>query len=62
MSRADQDSSLAAFLKPDLTLPERAVAQVEGWILGVPGLIRSDQKRDGFGASAACGPGVFRLH
>jgi hypothetical protein len=24
----------------DLTPPERAVAQVEGWILGVPGLIR----------------------
>jgi hypothetical protein len=35
LSSADQDGSLAAFLKPDLTLPERAVAQVEGWILGV---------------------------
>ena len=23
--------------KPDLTPPERAMAQVEGWILGVPG-------------------------
>jgi hypothetical protein len=34
-SRADQNGSLAAFLKPDLTPPERAVAQVEGWILGV---------------------------
>lgn len=33
--RADQDGSLGAFLKPDLTPPERAVAQVEGWILGV---------------------------
>jgi hypothetical protein len=32
--RADQDGSLGAFLKPDLTPPERAVAQVEGWILG----------------------------
>ena len=41
LSRADQDSSLAAFLKPDLTPPERAMAQVEGWILGVPGLIRT---------------------
>jgi hypothetical protein len=40
LSRADRDGSLAAFLKPDLTSPERAVAQVEGWILGVPGLIR----------------------
>jgi hypothetical protein len=26
---------LTAFLKPDLTPPERAVAQVEGWMLGV---------------------------
>ena len=25
-------------LKPELTPPERTVAQVEGWILGVPGL------------------------
>jgi hypothetical protein len=35
LSRADQDGSLAAFLKPDLKAPERAVAQVEGWIFGV---------------------------
>ena len=35
LSRADQDGSLAAFFKPDLTPSERAVAQVEGWILGV---------------------------
>lgn len=34
LCRADQDGSLAAFLKPALTPPERAVAQVEGWILG----------------------------
>ena len=40
LSRADRNGSLAAFLKPELTPPERAVAQVEGWILGVPGLIR----------------------
>jgi hypothetical protein len=33
--RSDQDGSLAGFLKPNLTRPERAVAQVEGWILGV---------------------------
>ena len=32
---APTDSSLAAFLKPDLTPPERAVVQVEGWILGM---------------------------
>jgi hypothetical protein len=40
LSSADRDDSLVAFLKPDLSLPERAVAQVEGWILGVPGLIQ----------------------
>jgi hypothetical protein len=39
LSRADRDGTLAAFLKPDLTPPDRTVAQVEGWILGVPGLI-----------------------
>jgi hypothetical protein len=32
--------------EPDLSPPERAVAQVEGWILGVSGLIRADQQRD----------------
>lgn len=35
LSRADRDGSLASFLKPVLTPPERTVAQVEGWILGV---------------------------
>jgi hypothetical protein len=35
MRRADLDGSLAAFLNPSLATPERAVAQVEGWILGV---------------------------
>ena len=35
LSRADRDGSLAAFLKPDLSPPERTLAQVEGWILGV---------------------------
>jgi hypothetical protein len=35
LSRADQDGSLSMLLRPDLTPPERAVAQVEGWILGV---------------------------
>jgi hypothetical protein len=38
-SRADHNDSLAAFLKPNLTPAERATAEVEGWILGVPGLI-----------------------
>lgn len=41
LSRADRDGSLAAFLNPDLSPPERALARVEGWILGVPGLIRT---------------------
>ena len=35
LSRADQDGNLTAFLKPGLTPPERAMAHVEGWILGV---------------------------
>ena len=35
MRRADLDGSLAAFLNPSLAMPERPVAQVEGWILGV---------------------------
>ena len=35
MRGADLDGSLAAFLNPSLATPERAVAQVEGWILGV---------------------------
>src|SRR6266404_9368921 len=45
LSRADRDSSLAAFLNPDLSPPERTLAQVEGWILGVPGLIRAEKRR-----------------
>jgi hypothetical protein len=35
LARADRDGTLGGFLKPDLSLAERAVAQVEGWILGV---------------------------
>ena len=42
LSRADRDGSLAGFLDPNLTPPERSVARVEGWILGVPGLIRDE--------------------
>ena len=40
LSRADRNGSLAAFLEPELTRSEHTVAKVEGWILGVPGLIR----------------------
>ena len=47
LSRADRNDRLAACLNPDLTPPERAVAQVEGWILGVPGLIRANDKTMG---------------
>jgi hypothetical protein len=35
LSRTDLDGRLPVFLKPAVTPPERAVAQVEGWILGV---------------------------
>ena len=37
LSQANRDSSLAGFLRPDLTLQEKAIAQVEGWILGFGG-------------------------
>jgi hypothetical protein len=42
LSRSDGDGGLAAYLKPALSSSELALAQVEGWILGVPGLIRID--------------------
>jgi hypothetical protein len=45
LSRADRNGSLVAFFNPDLSPPERTLAQVEGWILGVPGLIPSDKGR-----------------
>jgi hypothetical protein len=45
LARADRDSTLGSYLNPDLSPAERAVAQVEGWILGVPGLIRAAGRR-----------------
>jgi hypothetical protein len=36
LSRADRNGSLATFLMPELLPPERTLAEVEGWILGVP--------------------------
>ena len=33
----DREGRLPAILNPNLTKPEREAAQVEGWILGVPG-------------------------
>jgi hypothetical protein len=35
LSRADRDGSLARFFNPTLKMAERALAEVEGWILGV---------------------------
>jgi hypothetical protein len=35
MRLADLDGSLAGFLDPCLTPSERAIAQIEGWILGI---------------------------
>jgi hypothetical protein len=32
---ADGVGTLAEFFKPELNPPERAIAQVEGWILGI---------------------------
>lgn len=46
LSRADREGSRAPYLKPDLAPPERAVAQVEGSILGVLGLIWAGRARD----------------
>ncbi len=37
LSSADRGGSLAVFLNPSLTKPERTTAQLEGWILGVQG-------------------------
>jgi len=32
---ADGEGTLAEFFKPELNPPERAIARVEGWILGI---------------------------
>jgi hypothetical protein len=40
---------------------ERTQAQVEGWILGVPGLIRAGKGRHDLGAPT-CDPSMFRLY
>jgi len=44
LAMADRDGSLAAFLQPRLNAPDRTVAQVEGWILGVAGALGSFEK------------------
>jgi hypothetical protein len=43
--RANQNGSLAAFLKPELTGSERAQADIEGWILGVRASHHEDHTR-----------------
>jgi hypothetical protein len=53
LARADRDGTLAGFLKPNLLPAERSVAQVEGWILGVPGLVRTAGEGADFKRSAA---------
>jgi hypothetical protein len=35
LRRADLNGTLAEYFKPDLIPPERQVAQIEGWILGI---------------------------
>jgi hypothetical protein len=39
LAAADRSGSLSGFLQPGLTEAERAVARVEGWILGVAGTL-----------------------
>jgi hypothetical protein len=36
LARADRDGTLAAYFAPQLTAGERARAELEGWILGLP--------------------------
>ena len=50
LARADRGGTLPGFLKPDLQPAERALAEVEGWILGVPGVIRKSA-REGHSSS-----------
>jgi hypothetical protein len=45
LARADRDGTLGGYLNPDLSPDERAVAHVEGWILGVTGPKRSGASR-----------------
>jgi hypothetical protein len=42
----DRGGGLAAYFMPDMTPPERIVAQTEGWILGVSGMSQ-DRDSDG---------------
>lgn len=55
LSIADRSGSLDSFLHPELTPPERTVAQVEGWILGAPGARRQANYRSGLFSSPNVG-------
>src|SRR6266404_6332117 len=35
LRRSDRDGTLEQFFSPSLTEPERKVAEIEGWILGI---------------------------
>jgi hypothetical protein len=45
MRNADRDGMLASFFAPVLSESDKAVAQVEGWILGVGGEARDDERQ-----------------
>jgi hypothetical protein len=44
LGRIDENGILVSLLKPDLTPRERAMAQVEGWIMGVPELVQAKRR------------------
>ena len=60
LSRADHDGRLAKFLAPNLTPDERALAQVEGWILGVPSSIQDAGRNERDSVRPAAGPPIVR--
>lgn len=62
LSRADCDGSLAGFLDSNLTAPERSVARVEGWILGVPGLIRDGVREQHELSDNPCNGEMFKFY
>jgi len=53
LARADRDGTLPGYLNPDLAPAERAVARIEGWILGVTGPRRIATRRDAHRSKAS---------
>jgi len=45
LRRGDEDGSLGRFFSPSLTEPERKVAEIEGWILGIARIADSRPSR-----------------